>query len=180
MERARVRGAVAQPPLLLSRRRARGGAELRPRPGVHRAQARSEWPPPPLAGLAEGLRVRRRGISSGSRPGAGEPSGLEGGRGRSGAGRRTAGGRLPWPPRLRKMVFESVVVDVLNRFLGDYVVNLDTSQLTLGIWGGNETAAAPQSRFPPGPWLSEPAFAFSGPRAPHSPGATTCRRSPRG
>uniref|UniRef100_A0A6I8PIJ3 Vacuolar protein sorting 13 homolog A n=1 Tax=Ornithorhynchus anatinus TaxID=9258 RepID=A0A6I8PIJ3_ORNAN len=34
------------------------------------------------------------------------------------------------------MVFESVVVDVLNRFLGDYVVNLDSSQLTLGIWGG--------------------------------------------
>ncbi|KAM8801927.1 intermembrane lipid transfer protein VPS13A isoform 1-T1 [Rhynchonycteris naso] len=34
------------------------------------------------------------------------------------------------------MVFESLVVDVLNRFLGDYVVNLDKSQLTLGIWGG--------------------------------------------
>ncbi|XP_044533949.1 vacuolar protein sorting-associated protein 13A [Gracilinanus agilis] len=34
------------------------------------------------------------------------------------------------------MVFESIVVDVLNRFLGDYVVNLDTSQLTLGIWRG--------------------------------------------
>uniref|UniRef100_A0A8C6W9M3 Vacuolar protein sorting 13A n=1 Tax=Nannospalax galili TaxID=1026970 RepID=A0A8C6W9M3_NANGA len=34
------------------------------------------------------------------------------------------------------MVFESVVVDVLNRFLGDYVVNLDTSQLSLGIWQG--------------------------------------------
>ncbi|KAM5300320.1 intermembrane lipid transfer protein VPS13A isoform 2-T2 [Ctenodactylus gundi] len=34
------------------------------------------------------------------------------------------------------MVFESVVVDVLNRFLGDYVVNLDTSQLSLGIWKG--------------------------------------------
>uniref|UniRef100_A0A8C1Q6U5 Vacuolar protein sorting 13 homolog A n=1 Tax=Cyprinus carpio TaxID=7962 RepID=A0A8C1Q6U5_CYPCA len=33
------------------------------------------------------------------------------------------------------MVFESVVVDVLNRFLGDYVVNLDSSQLSLGIWG---------------------------------------------
>uniref|UniRef100_A0A3B3Z2I0 Vacuolar protein sorting 13 homolog A n=1 Tax=Poecilia mexicana TaxID=48701 RepID=A0A3B3Z2I0_9TELE len=33
------------------------------------------------------------------------------------------------------MVFESVVVDVLNRFLGDYVVNLDSSQLKLGIWG---------------------------------------------
>lgn len=40
------------------------------------------------------------------------------------------------------MVFESVVVDVLNRFLGDYVVNLDTSQLSLGIWKGNEAAAA--------------------------------------
>ncbi|XP_057213558.1 vacuolar protein sorting-associated protein 13A isoform X4 [Triplophysa rosa] len=35
------------------------------------------------------------------------------------------------------MVFESVVVDVLNRFLGDYVVNLDCSQLSLGIWGGD-------------------------------------------
>uniref|UniRef100_A0A3B4A869 Uncharacterized protein n=1 Tax=Periophthalmus magnuspinnatus TaxID=409849 RepID=A0A3B4A869_9GOBI len=36
------------------------------------------------------------------------------------------------------MVFESVVVDVLNRFLGDYVVNLDSSQLQLGIWGGKD------------------------------------------
>ncbi|XP_061671891.1 vacuolar protein sorting-associated protein 13A isoform X2 [Syngnathoides biaculeatus] len=35
------------------------------------------------------------------------------------------------------MVFESVVVDVLNRFLGGYVVNLDSSQLKLGIWGGD-------------------------------------------
>ncbi|KAI4820200.1 hypothetical protein KUCAC02_028184 [Chaenocephalus aceratus] len=34
------------------------------------------------------------------------------------------------------MVFESLVVDVLNRFLGDYVVNLDCSQLKLAIWGG--------------------------------------------
>lgn len=48
------------------------------------------------------------------------------------------------------MVFESVVVDVLNRFLGDYVVNLDTSQLSLGIWGGNETViAVPPSDLPP-------------------------------
>lgn len=37
------------------------------------------------------------------------------------------------------MVFESLVVDVLNRFLGDYVVNLDSSQLKLGIWGGKQT-----------------------------------------
>uniref|UniRef100_H0X048 Vacuolar protein sorting 13 homolog A n=2 Tax=Otolemur garnettii TaxID=30611 RepID=H0X048_OTOGA len=34
------------------------------------------------------------------------------------------------------MVFESLAVDVLNRILGDYVVDLDTSQLSLGIWKG--------------------------------------------
>uniref|UniRef100_A0A672HME5 Vacuolar protein sorting 13 homolog A n=1 Tax=Salarias fasciatus TaxID=181472 RepID=A0A672HME5_SALFA len=39
------------------------------------------------------------------------------------------------------MVFESLVVDVLNRFLGDYVVNLDSSQLKLGIWGGKRTCS---------------------------------------
>lgn len=36
------------------------------------------------------------------------------------------------------MVFESLVVDVLNRTLGTYVENLDASQLNLGIWGGKE------------------------------------------
>ena len=35
------------------------------------------------------------------------------------------------------MVFESVLADVLNRFLKPYVKKLDTSQLKLGIWGGN-------------------------------------------
>ncbi|XP_051898323.1 intermembrane lipid transfer protein VPS13C isoform X1 [Pristis pectinata] len=35
------------------------------------------------------------------------------------------------------MVFEALVADLLNRFLGDYVENLDKSQLKLGIWGGN-------------------------------------------
>ncbi|ESO95114.1 hypothetical protein LOTGIDRAFT_160876 [Lottia gigantea] len=35
------------------------------------------------------------------------------------------------------MVFESLVVDLINRFLGDYVENLDSSQLKLGIWGGD-------------------------------------------
>jgi len=34
------------------------------------------------------------------------------------------------------MVFESVVADLVNRFLGDYIDNLDKSQLSLGIWGG--------------------------------------------
>lgn len=35
------------------------------------------------------------------------------------------------------MVFESVVADLLNRFLGDFVDSLDASQLNIGIWSGN-------------------------------------------
>ncbi|KAI4872968.1 hypothetical protein NFI96_023652 [Prochilodus magdalenae] len=35
------------------------------------------------------------------------------------------------------MVFESLVSDLLNRFIGEYVENLDKSQLKIGIWGGN-------------------------------------------
>uniref|UniRef100_A0A8C0IQX2 Chorein N-terminal domain-containing protein n=1 Tax=Chelonoidis abingdonii TaxID=106734 RepID=A0A8C0IQX2_CHEAB len=38
------------------------------------------------------------------------------------------------------MVLESVVADLLNRFLGDYVENLNKSQLKLGIWGGKRGA----------------------------------------
>jgi vacuolar protein sorting-associated protein 13A/C len=34
------------------------------------------------------------------------------------------------------MVFEGVLTQVLNRFLGAYVENLDTNQLRVGIWGG--------------------------------------------
>lgn len=34
------------------------------------------------------------------------------------------------------MVFESIVADILNRYLGDYVENLDRGQLKIGIWGG--------------------------------------------
>ena len=34
------------------------------------------------------------------------------------------------------MVFESIVVELVNRFLGDYVDNLDKSQLSIGLWGG--------------------------------------------
>uniref|UniRef100_A0A1I7W7I8 VPS13 domain-containing protein n=1 Tax=Heterorhabditis bacteriophora TaxID=37862 RepID=A0A1I7W7I8_HETBA len=34
-----------------------------------------------------------------------------------------------------RMVFESIVADLLNRFLGDFVDNLDSSQLNIGIWG---------------------------------------------
>uniref|UniRef100_A0A4W4GIM2 Vacuolar protein sorting 13 homolog C n=1 Tax=Electrophorus electricus TaxID=8005 RepID=A0A4W4GIM2_ELEEL len=37
------------------------------------------------------------------------------------------------------MVFESLVSDLLNRFIGDYVENLDKSQLKIGIWGGKQT-----------------------------------------
>ncbi|XP_078056333.1 intermembrane lipid transfer protein VPS13C isoform X4 [Mustelus asterias] len=35
------------------------------------------------------------------------------------------------------MVLEALVAELLNRGLGDYVENLDKSQLKLGIWGGN-------------------------------------------
>ena len=35
------------------------------------------------------------------------------------------------------MVFESLVVDLLNKHLGNYVKNLDASQLKIGIWGGD-------------------------------------------
>lgn len=35
------------------------------------------------------------------------------------------------------MVFESLVVDLMNRYLGEYIENLDASQLKLGIWGGD-------------------------------------------
>lgn len=35
------------------------------------------------------------------------------------------------------MVFESIVVDLMNKFLGAYIENLDASQLKLGIWGGD-------------------------------------------
>lgn len=34
------------------------------------------------------------------------------------------------------MVFESIVTDLLNRYLGDFIENLDTKQLNIGIWGG--------------------------------------------
>jgi len=33
-------------------------------------------------------------------------------------------------------VFERLVVDLVNRFLGDYIDNLDKSQLSIGLWGG--------------------------------------------
>ena len=36
------------------------------------------------------------------------------------------------------MVFESLLVEVLNRFLGPHVKNLDASQLKVGIWGGGQ------------------------------------------
>ena len=38
------------------------------------------------------------------------------------------------------MVFESIVVDLVNRYLGDFIENLDTSQLKIGIWGGKAVA----------------------------------------
>lgn len=34
------------------------------------------------------------------------------------------------------MVFASVVVDILNRYLRPYVKKLDPSQIKLGVWKG--------------------------------------------
>lgn len=34
------------------------------------------------------------------------------------------------------MVFESIVKELLNRYLGEYVENLDANQLNVGIWSG--------------------------------------------
>ena len=39
------------------------------------------------------------------------------------------------------MVFESYVVDLLNKFAGQYLENLDSSQLRIGIWGGGSIVA---------------------------------------
>lgn len=40
------------------------------------------------------------------------------------------------------MVFESLVADLINKYLGDFVENLDRSQLKIGIWGGMFTVSA--------------------------------------
>lgn len=45
------------------------------------------------------------------------------------------------------MVFESLVSDLLNRFIGDYVENLDKSQLKIGIWGGKHTTTIWSKRY---------------------------------
>ncbi len=34
------------------------------------------------------------------------------------------------------MVFESLVTELVNKYLGDFIENLDSSQLKIGIWGG--------------------------------------------
>ena len=39
------------------------------------------------------------------------------------------------------MVFESVLVDILNRYLKPYVKKLDSSQLKLGAWKGEAAPA---------------------------------------
>ena len=33
------------------------------------------------------------------------------------------------------MVLESLLAELLNRYIGDYVQNLDPKQLNVGIWG---------------------------------------------
>ena len=38
--------------------------------------------------------------------------------------------------KLKGRMFESILADILNRYLKPYVKKLDTSQLRLGIWKG--------------------------------------------
>ena len=41
-------------------------------------------------------------------------------------------------------MFESILADILNRYLKPYVKKLDTSQLRLGIWKGKKYHAPPR------------------------------------
>lgn len=40
-------------------------------------------------------------------------------------------------------MFESILADILNRYLKPYVKKLDTSQLRLGIWKGKQYHGPP-------------------------------------
>jgi hypothetical protein len=46
---------------------------------------------------------------------------------------------------------ESVAADLLTRFLGDSVENLNKSQLKMGIWGGKREGAGPPTPRPARP-----------------------------
>lgn len=37
------------------------------------------------------------------------------------------------------MVFESIVAELLNKVLGEYIQNLDYTQLKLSLWGGKHS-----------------------------------------
>lgn len=37
------------------------------------------------------------------------------------------------------MVFESIVTELLNKVLGEYIQNLDCTQLKLSLWGGKHS-----------------------------------------
>ncbi|TNN21653.1 Vacuolar protein sorting-associated protein 13C [Liparis tanakae] len=70
------------------------------------------------------------------------------------------------------MVFESLVSDLLNRFIGDYVENLDKSQLKIGIWGGE---AADPREAPGEPGRRGLTVQRAGPRALRCGGRDTQR-----
>ena len=45
------------------------------------------------------------------------------------------------------MVFESIVVELVNKYLGDFIENLDKSQLKIGLWGGKQVGADRRSKY---------------------------------
>ena len=44
--------------------------------------------------------------------------------------------RLIWWSKLKKMVFESIVIKVLNKYIGKYLKNFDANNLSIGLWSG--------------------------------------------
>ena len=45
------------------------------------------------------------------------------------------------------MVFESLLVDILNIYLKPYVKKIDSSNLNIGVWNGKLSLATPSGAF---------------------------------
>jgi len=44
------------------------------------------------------------------------------------------------------MVFESIVAELLNKVIGEYIENLDYTQLKVSLWGGKSACSDPTIR----------------------------------
>lgn len=41
------------------------------------------------------------------------------------------------------MVFESIIAELLNKVIGEYIENLDYTQLKVSLWGGKNALSNP-------------------------------------